>query len=141
MKVLVAIDGSDSALRALRYVLEHPDMFGGTPEVILVNVHLPIPSPRAKAVLGADVIAQYYHDEAEETLAPARAMLAGTACKVIERPVVGQPASQILAAAQQHGCGMIVMGTHGRGALGTLFLGSVAMRVIAESPVPVLVLK
>jgi len=141
MKVLVAIDGSDSALRALRYVIEHADMFGGAPEVVLVNVHLPIPSPRAKAVLGHEVIDQYYQDEAEEALAPARALLKGTPCKVVERPTVGQPAAQIIAAAQQHGCEMIVMGTHGRTAIGNLFMGSVAMRVIAESPVPVLVTK
>ncbi len=141
MKVLVAIDGSDSALRALRYVIEHSDMFGGAPEVILLNVHLPIPSPRAKAVLGHEVVEQYYKDEAEELLAPARALLAGTRCKVIEQPVVGQPASEIIDAAKKHGCGMIVMGTHGRSALGNLFMGSVAMRVIGESPIPVLVTK
>ena len=141
MKVLVAIDGSDSALRALRYVIEHPDMFGAAPELVLVNVHLPIPSPRAKAVLGHDVVEQYYREESEETLAPARALLAGTPCKVLERTIVGQPAAQIIAAAQQHGSGMIVVGTHGRGALGNLLLGSVTMRVIAESPVPVLVTK
>jgi nucleotide-binding universal stress UspA family protein len=141
MKVLVAIDGSDSALRALRYVIDHADMFGGTPEVVLVNVHLPIPSPRAKAVLGHDVVEQYYRDESEDALAPARALLAGSSCTVVERPIVGQPASQIIDATRQHGCGMIIMGTHGRSAIGNLLLGSVAMRVIAEAPVPVLVLK
>ena len=141
MKVLVAIDGSDSALRALRYVIGHPDMFGAVPDVVLVNVHLPIPSPRAKAVLGHEVVEQYYREEAEETLAPARALLVGTPCKVLERTIVGQPAAQIIAAAQQHGCEMIAMGTHGRSALGNLLLGSVAQRVIAESPVPVLVTK
>ncbi|MEO8101488.1 MAG: universal stress protein [Betaproteobacteria bacterium] len=141
MKVLVAIDGSASALRALRYVVEHPGMFGAAPDVILVNVHLPVPSPRAKAVLGHEVVEQYYREEAEESLGPARALLAGTACKVVERAVVGQPPAKILAEAQEHGCEMIVMGTHGHGALGNLLLGSVALRVIAESTLPVLVLK
>ena len=141
MKVLVAIDGSDTALRALRYVTDHLGMFGAAPEVILVNVHLPIPSPRAKAVLGADAVAQYYREEAEEALAPARALLAGTPCKVVERPVIGAPAKLIIEAAQELHCDIIVMGTHGRSALGNLVLGSVATRVIAESPVPVLVLK
>jgi nucleotide-binding universal stress UspA family protein len=55
--------------------------------------------------------------------------------------LVGDPASQIVAAAGQHGCDLIVMGTHGHSALGTLFMGSVAMRVIADSPVPVLMVK
>ena len=128
-------------MRALRYVIEHLGMFGAAPEVVLVHVHLAIPSSRAKAVLGADVVAQYYREEAEEALAPARALLAGTPCKVVERPVIGAPAGEIIEAAQELHCDIIVVGTHGRGAFGNLVLGSVATRVIAESPVPVLVLK
>jgi len=138
MKILAAIDGSASALRALQYVLDHPDFFGAAPEVVLVHVHLPVPSPRARAVLGSTVIDQYYRDEADEALAPARALLAPTACKVLERTIIGQPAPQIIGAAQQHECDMIVMGTHGRSAIENLFLGSVAMRVVAGSQIPVL---
>ncbi len=51
MEILAAIDGSESALRALSYVLKHVGMFGAALEIALVNVHLPIPSVRAKAVL------------------------------------------------------------------------------------------
>ena len=116
-------------------------MFGAAPEVVLVNVHLAIPSPRAKAVAGANAVERYYREEAEEVLVPARALLAGTSCTVIERRVVGEPASQIVGTAQEFHCDIIVMGTHGRSALGNLVLGSVATRVIAEAHVPVLVLK
>ena len=138
MKVLVAIDGSETALRALSYVVDHQEFFSANPELLLVNVHLPVPSGRAKAVLGNDVIAQYYKEEAEEMLAPARAVLAGKSCRVTERQIIGQPANEIIAVAQEDGCDMIVMGTHGRSAIGNLVLGSVAMRVIATSSVPVL---
>ena len=141
MKLLIAVDGSESALRALQYVLKHKGFFTANPEVVLVNVHLPVPSPRAKAVLGSNVVDQYYREEAEEALAPARALLAGTACKVVERAIVGQPAAEIIEAAEHHACDMIVMGTHGRSAIGNFFMGSVAMRVIAESPIPVLSVK
>ena len=141
MKVLIAIDGSEPALRALRYVLDHPDFFSTNPELLLVNVHLPVPSARAKAVLGNDVIAQYYKDEAEEMLVPARTLLAGTSCRVTERQIVGQPAIEIVAAAQRDGCDLIVMGTQGRSAFGNLLMGSVAMHVIATSTIPVLSIK
>ncbi len=141
MKVLIAIDGSEPALRALRYVLDHPDFFSINPELLLVNVHLPVPSARAKAVLGNEVIAQYYKDEAEEILVPARALLAGTSCRVTERQIVGQPATEIVATAQRDGCDLIVMGTQGRSAFGNLLMGSVAMRVIATSTIPVLSIK
>ena len=141
MKLLIAIDGSESALRALGYVFDHKNFFSANPELVLINVHLPIPSPRAKAYLGSDAFAQYYKEESEEALAPARALLAGKPCRVVERQVVGQPAASIIAAATQEGCDLIVMGTHGRNALGNLLMGSVAMRVIAASPVPVLSVK
>ena len=141
MKVLAAIDGSESSLRALRFVIDHPGMFGPEPEIVLVNVHLPIPSVRAKAVLGSEVVEQYYRDESEEALAPARALLDSIPCKVTERAIVGQPAAQIIATAKQQQCEVIVMGTHGHSAIGSLFLGSVAMKVIADSPVPVMMMK
>ena len=141
MKVLIAIDGSKPALRALRYVLDHQDFFSTNPELLLVNVHLPVPSARAKAVMGSDAIAQYYKDEAEEALLPARTLLAGKQCRVIEQPIVGQPAIEIVAAAEREGCDLIVMGTQGRSELGNLIMGSVAMRVIATSTIPVLSVK
>lgn len=141
MKALVAIDGSENSLRALRYVLDHADFFSADPELVLVTVHLPLPSQRAKAVLGKDAVEQYYKDESEEVLAPARALLAGKSCRVTELSMVGQPAAQIVAAAQQHHCELIVMGTQSRSALGNFLVGSVATRVISESPIPVLSVK
>ena len=138
MKALVAIDGSESPLRALRYILAHQDFFSTNPELVLINVHLPIPTAHARAVVGSDAIAQYHKDEGEAALAPARALLAGKPCRVTERLIVGQPADEIIAAAQQNGCDLIIMGTHGRGAIGNLLMGSVATRVIAQSPIPVL---
>ena len=141
MKVLVAIDGSETALRALGYVLSHQDFFSTNPELVLINVHLPVPSAHARAILGSAVIEQYYKDEAAESLAKARELVNGKSCRVTEQLMVGQPANEIIAAAQRHGCDMIVMGTHGRGALGNLLMGSVAMRVIANSPIPVLSVK
>ena len=141
MKILIAIDGSDTALRALHYVVDHPDFFGDNAELLLVFVHLPVPSSRAKAILGNDVIEQYYKDESEEALGPARELLAGKPYRVTERLIIGQPAAEIIATAQGNGCDLIVMGTQGRSAFGNLIMGSVAMRVIATSTVPVLSIK
>ncbi len=78
MKIHVAIDGSDSALRALSYVISHRDFFSANPDLVLINVHLPLPSVRARTILGSEVVERYYAEEAEAVLAPARAMLAGS---------------------------------------------------------------
>lgn len=53
----------------------------------------------------------------------------------------GAPADRIVRAARARRADLIVMGTHGRGAMAKLFLGSVAGRVIATSPCPVLTVR
>ncbi len=52
--------------------------------------------------------------------------------------VNGDPAGAVLKAARDLDAGLIVMGTHGRKGLSHLVLGSVAERVVRESPMPVL---
>jgi nucleotide-binding universal stress UspA family protein len=65
------------------------------------------------------------------------------AAKGAPTPLVreGDPATEILRAAEELRPAMIVMGTHGRRGLSHLFLGSVAERVIRESRVSVLTLR
>jgi nucleotide-binding universal stress UspA family protein len=52
-----------------------------------------------------------------------------------------KPAQGIVEAAQQSGATLIAMGSHGRGGIARLILGSVAAEVLALSPIPVLVFK
>jgi nucleotide-binding universal stress UspA family protein len=53
----------------------------------------------------------------------------------------GAPADRIVRAARAQRADLIVMGTHGRGAMAKLFLGSVAGRVVATSLCPVLTVR
>ena len=48
-------------------------------------------------------------------------------------------ASGIVESAKELGADLIVMGSHGRSGIARLMLGSVAGRVVAESPIPVLI--
>ncbi|HSP78911.1 MAG TPA: universal stress protein [Myxococcaceae bacterium] len=57
-----------------------------------------------------------------------------------QRLEVGEPGAAILRVAEQGGFDLIVMGTHGRRGLPRLLLGSVAQKVIARAPCPVLTL-
>lgn len=50
----------------------------------------------------------------------------------------GHPVSAILEFATEHGCDLIVMGTHGRGMVGHMLIGSVAERVVRRAGCPVL---
>ena len=52
--------------------------------------------------------------------------------------VVGTPVDQVIALVKEEKIDLVVLGTHGRGPVGHLLLGSVAERVVRRSPVPVL---
>ncbi|MGF1583200.1 MAG: universal stress protein [Gemmataceae bacterium] len=53
----------------------------------------------------------------------------------------GDPAEEILHAAEKNGCDLIVLGTHGRTGLGRLLMGSVAEHVLREAKCPVVTVK
>jgi nucleotide-binding universal stress UspA family protein len=57
------------------------------------------------------------------------------------RLVDGDPAESILRAARRDRAGLVVVGTHGRSALGRWFMGSVASRLVQTSPAPVLTVR
>jgi nucleotide-binding universal stress UspA family protein len=53
----------------------------------------------------------------------------------------GDPATEILRVASEIGAGLIVMGTHGRGGLQHVLMGSVAEQVVRKAKCPVLTLR
>ena len=55
--------------------------------------------------------------------------------------VEGLPSTKILEYARENDCDLVVMGTHGRGGLDRLLLGSVAERVVRSSKIPVLTVR
>jgi nucleotide-binding universal stress UspA family protein len=57
------------------------------------------------------------------------------------RLAFGSAAAEILKAARETGCDLIVMGTQGRTGLGRLFMGSVAEQVVRNAPCPVVAVK
>jgi nucleotide-binding universal stress UspA family protein len=68
-----------------------------------------------------------------------RARERGVECTTVQVTDFAAPA--ILATAKARGCDLIVMSSHGRRGLDRLFLGSQARRVLAHSPIPVLICK
>jgi nucleotide-binding universal stress UspA family protein len=57
------------------------------------------------------------------------------------RLMEGEPASTIVQVARETNCDLLVMGTHGRGLLLRMLLGSVAEDVLRRAPCPVMTLK
>lgn len=141
LKILLPVDGSDCSGRAVDHLIEHAGWFSATPDVHLLHVHLPIPIGRVQSHVGHDTLATYYREEAEQQLAPASARLDAAGVAYTRHIHVGQPAEVIARLARDLGCDLIFMGTHGRGGISAMVLGSVAAKVLHLAEQPVLLVK
>ena len=141
MKVLVATDGSAHSQAALAAFVSRLGWFGSPPEIELATVHPSIPYGRAAAWAGRDTVEKYSAEESDAALKPGADLLAskGVAFRTVK--LVGDAAEALVKHAQSAACDLIVMGTHGQGAMANLVMGSVATKVIASSKVPVLLLR
>jgi len=141
MKALVATDGSPHAQAALEGLVSRLAWFKAPPTVELVTVHAAIPYGRAAAWAGHDVVEKYYAEESDAAIKPAAELLRARGVDFHAVKLVGEAAHEIVKHAQESGCDLIVMGTHGQGAVANLVMGSVTTKVIALSKVPVLLFR
>jgi nucleotide-binding universal stress UspA family protein len=140
MKILLAVDGSPYTKKMLAYLATHLDLFNADSEFTVFTVQMPLP-PRARAAVGAEMANAYYAEEAAKVTEPVVKFLKrhGVEPKVVTK--VGSPGELIAKAADSGKYDLVMMGSHGHGALGNLVLGSVATKVLAQSKVPVLLVR
>ncbi|HJV50969.1 MAG TPA: universal stress protein [Noviherbaspirillum sp.] len=141
MKILIAVDGSSYTAKAIKHVVAHLDWFSGEPELHLLHVKLPIPPGRSRAFLGEDAIKRYYDEEARDALASAERLLRKQELPYVASYRVGEVAEEIRAYTKKYKIDMIVMGSHGHGALQNLVMGSTTTKVLAITSVPVLIVR
>lgn len=140
MNILLAADGSRFTKKALAFLLANDNLLGADVQLLVLNVQHAM-SPHITNQLGKRVVADYQREQAEKVLAPIGKFLARHALDSKVQWTVGSASDEILKAARKHKAHLVVMGTHGHGLLGRIVLGSVAQRVLAECPVPVLLVK
>jgi nucleotide-binding universal stress UspA family protein len=139
--VLIATDGSELAQKALAHGLALAKALDARVTAVTVTdiyptgPYSPIPMPsmiehyEAAAALSAANILAAVNDAATKL---------GVACVPLH--VKDQaPAEGILDAANESGCDVIVVASHGRSGMKRLLLGSVAQKVVTLSTVPVLI--
>ena len=140
MKLLLAVDGSAISTRAAKFATKLASQLATPPKVILF--HADPPMLQSVAVkLGMDTVQRLHAENGEHALRPARAVLKRAKLNFSERLMIGEPAISIVEVAAKERCALIVMGSHGHTALQRLLLGSVASKVIAESAIPVTVVR
>jgi nucleotide-binding universal stress UspA family protein len=142
LKLLVPIDGSECSLRALDHAIELAKARAGMAELILLQVNPdPIVYGEIQVYAETERILELQRKQSEALLAPAaeKVRAAGVPCRAdIEQ---GDAATVIARQADTLRCGGIVMGTRGMSAIGNLFLGSVATKVVHLANVPVTLVK
>lgn len=141
LKLLVAVDGSDSADRAINHVIKQAGRYREPVEVHLLNVQLPLVGVNIKLFISLEDLNAYYRDEGMKVLGSAREKLDAAGIKCLFHIGVGDPAQVIVQYAEDQQCEQIVMGSRGMGAVANLVLGSVATKVIHLTKVPVLLVK
>lgn len=141
MKVLIAIDGSDHARKAVDYVIRHQATFGGVADIACVFVDTP-PSLRAVGAFGADPgMPPLAPVDPQQLAAPLLAQLAAAGWRPTLLVREGDPGLEIAQAARDGNFDMLVMGSHGRGFFKRTVLGSVASKVLASCSTPALIVR
>jgi nucleotide-binding universal stress UspA family protein len=132
-RILVGVDGSDNSLRAAQKAAEVASLLGA--EITLLHVIQPADSAYYTGMPTTEL--------AERTKGEDKLYWAKVACEEEGlspelRVMLGNPAESILDLSEK-GYDLVVVGTRGIGALARFIMGSVSMRVVQLSKIPVMV--
>lgn len=141
-RVLHASDFSTASGPAFKTAMEMAK--GSNAELLLVHVLTPV-----APIVGEGYVSPKTYEEIEQSArAHGQKQLDGLLQRAKKAGVratglllQGMPHDQIIRAARSRSVDLIVMGTHGRSGIAKLFLGSVAERVVATAPCPVLTVR
>ncbi len=141
-KILVATDGSASSEQAMRLALE----LGVTHSAKVMALNVIDPYPLIGMSLANPVGYLAYMAAAKKNAVDIHQRFIALAQKIAPSVPIDclmaegcAVSAGILQTSKEQDCDLIVIGSHGRGHLGRLMLGSVATKVVHESSIPVLI--
>ncbi len=140
-KILVAIDGSESALRALDFAVQQARLAPAAELQVLTVQPLANTYTAWEIYVSAEKLREIAATRARGILDAAAAKLKDCGCKYALEQLEGDPAETIAARAAELGSESITMGTRGAGQVSVLVMGSVAQRVVHHATVPVTLVK
>jgi len=140
MRILLAVDGSQSGNRAARFVAKLAVGLVDMPRVTLLHVDEPL--MRSVSVeLGVQGTARYHDENGRYAMRVAKAALKRAGIEFQEQLLIGNPAETIVKVARASRSNLIVMGSHGRSAFRSVFLGSITIKVLTHSQTPVTIIR
>ena len=140
--VLVPTDFSEASESALRYGKAMAEAFGASLHVVHVMEDLLAHAWAAEVYVSS--MPQLRDEIEKESRQRLGALLTDHERKTLRAEtalLAGNPFLEIIRYAKTHGVDLIVMGTHGRGPIAHMLLGSVAEKVVRKSPCPVLTVR
>ena len=133
--ILVPTDGSREVERALEHAFDLANRHNATIRALYVINAASYGGLQLETAL--EGIADALHGEGKAAVNRVDELAPETV--TVETEVrKGAPSQVIVDEAETTACDLVVMGTHGRGGIDRLLLGSVTERVVRRSPVPVL---
>lgn len=140
LRLLVAVDGSANADRAVRHLIELAKSLPPV-EVLVLNVQPAVTYVELMLASTPRVIEHWSQRAGHDAAQSAGALLDAAGLAYTLHVEQGDPGEVIAAFAQQQNCDLIVMGTRGMGLIRTLVIGSVATKVIHAADMPVTLVK
>lgn len=136
-KVLVGIDGSERGQHVLAWAIRRQPLLGRVQPMMVYQ-----PTGMLDRLSGTDrtvdnsTLRRFAEAHLAETIAAAKSAT-GTESEIVGSVAEGRPGPTLVEAAKDHD--LVVLGTRGRGGLGSALLGSVSSHCARYAPVPVLV--
>ncbi|MFC7324538.1 universal stress protein [Halorubrum rutilum] len=138
-RILVPTDGSAEGERAVAHAVDLAAVHDATVHAIHV-----VDSARYAGMpmeASWEGVGELLRGDADEAVGAVEELAAGTDVDVETAVVEGSPSREIVRYAEGNDFDLVVMGTHGRGGIDRLLLGSVAEKVVRGSAVPVLTVR
>jgi len=136
--ILIPTDGSELAEHGVAHGLALAKFLGAKVSIIFVVEPFPEITGRYLETLARYVELRKEQATSELDRAAKAAKDAGVPCETIQVEN-SQPHQGIIAAAEDKGCDLIVMSSHGRSGLSALLIGRVTNKVLTHAKTPVLV--
>ena len=139
VRILVAVDGSELALDAVRHALML--IREGLKAAIVLGHVQEEASFLQLATQSADAIAEAAVEAGKHLTRPAEKLVRDAGVPFETEIVLGSPAAALCDLAESQGCDFIVMGARGVGAMRAAVIGSVSQAVVHQCNLPVMVVK
>ncbi len=142
--VLIPTDGSEAANRAVQTGAELAAEHGATVHAMSVVEPIPLGGYSAGPELASaehGAVIERQEEEAQTAIDTVVELCDEHGVEAVEVLRHGAPSQEITDYVEEEGIDAIVMGTHGRSGAGRLIMGSVAEKVVRQSPVPVMTVR